>query len=141
MDTNTAYQMATQWLAAIHMDVKALSRDCKARIAVSPMWSGLTELGDVPQKDFVPIYYVWWVPLENDAPGNSPASVELYLPDKGLIQLRVDDPKYILRPPLVFTNLATLFPGVAPIFTNHPVKTIFMGGHSRASQNTNDTNK
>ncbi len=37
--------------------------------------------------------------------------VQLYLPDKLLIQLSIDDPKYDLRPPLVFTNPTALFPG------------------------------
>ena len=125
MDTNAAYQLAIKWLMAAHMDVKGLNHDCKARVALSPSWNGLADLGDIPQKDFVPIYYVWWTPLENDAPGNSPAQVELYLPTKSLLQFDVYDPKYILRKPLVFTNLAVLFPGVAPIHTNYPVKTIY----------------
>ncbi|SRR6266545_7457156 len=32
VDTNTAYQLATQWLAAASMDVKALNRDCRLHI-------------------------------------------------------------------------------------------------------------
>jgi hypothetical protein len=34
--------------------------------------------------------------------------------------LSIDNPKYSLRPPLVFTNLAALFPGQAEIITNYP---------------------
>jgi hypothetical protein len=121
--TNQAYQLATQWLATVSMDVDGLNRDCKAHVAVSPYWSGLAKLGQMPRKDFVPIYFVWWTTPKNDAEGlGSVADVELFLPTKKLLQLDVDDPKYILRKPLVFTNLASLFPGTGriTIFTNKP---------------------
>jgi len=39
----------------------------------------------------------------------------LFLPTKKLIQMSVHDPKYILRQPLVFTNLSSLFPGTGRI--------------------------
>jgi hypothetical protein len=38
------------------------------------------------------------------------AYVTLFAPTKTLLQLKVYDPKYILRKPLAFTNLAALFP-------------------------------
>src|SRR4051812_14909837 len=50
MDTNgarQAYLLATQWLAAVSMDVTGLNRECKAHTALS-MWSGLSKLGQVP---------------------------------------------------------------------------------------------
>ncbi|MDE3100106.1 MAG: hypothetical protein KGJ88_11595 [Verrucomicrobiota bacterium] len=121
-DTNAAYQLATQWLSAVHMDVKGLNRDYRVHIALSPFWNGLSTLGEMPRKQFVPIYYVWWT---NDRGGRGGvADVELFEPTKTLLQLDVQDPKYILRQPLAFTNLAALFPGVATISTNYPVKTI-----------------
>jgi hypothetical protein len=40
----------------------------------------------------------------------------------------VSKPKYILREPLVFTNLAALFPGQATIKTNWPVKPQYIRG-------------
>lgn len=123
MNTNAAYQLATQWLAAASMDVKGLNRDYQVHIALSPYWNGLATLGEKPRKQFVPIYFVWWT---NDPKGRgSVADVELFEPTKTLLQLSVQDPKYILRKPLVFTNLAALFPGVAPIYTNYPVKTTY----------------
>ena len=39
-----AYQLATQWLEAVSMDVKGLNRDCKVHVAVSPFWNGLGSL-------------------------------------------------------------------------------------------------
>jgi hypothetical protein len=65
---------------------------------------------------FAPTYDIGW------KSSNGPAAfVQLYLPDKLLIQLSIDHPKYNLRPPLVFTNLAALFPGNAAITTNYPI--------------------
>lgn len=116
LDTNAAYQLATQWLESASMDVKGLNRDCKLHIAVSAYWNGLGHIGDVPMDHFVPMYYIWWTSPENDAAGHGDvAYVELYLPTKQLLQLDVHDTKYILRKQLVFPDLASLFPGKAPI--------------------------
>jgi hypothetical protein len=121
MDTNAAYVMATQCLARLSMDVNGLNRDCVAHVALSPSWNDLDKLGDKPRgPTFVPIYFVWWTSAINRTDGyGCVASVELYLPTKSLIALGVDDPKYILRKPLVFANLAALFPQ-----TNAPVTVI-----------------
>jgi hypothetical protein len=116
MDTKAAYQLATQWLGCVSMDVNGLNRDCKAHVAVSPYWNGLSRLGETPRKNFLPIYYVWWTSPQNDADGyGGIARVELFLPSQKLLQLSVDDPKYILRKPLVFTNLDSLFPGTGRV--------------------------
>jgi hypothetical protein len=69
MDTNAAYQVATQWLTTAGVDVTGLNRDCKLHAAVSPHWSGLGKLGNMPTKDFAPIYYVWWTSPQKDANG------------------------------------------------------------------------
>ena len=105
IDTNFAYQLATQWLAAAHMDVAALNRDCKVRVEPDRFANqDLKKSGK-----FVPIYFVYWVSDKNRKDGyGDMASVTLLAPTKTLISLRVEDPKYILRPPIVFTNLAEL---------------------------------
>lgn len=100
ISTNAAYQLAVQWLQAASMDVAALNRDCNVRI-LAFMAEG--EQG----KRFVPVYWVYWSLLGREGNG-SVASVELFEPTKTIRQLRVEDPKYILRKPLVFTNLAEL---------------------------------
>jgi hypothetical protein len=129
MDTNAAYELATQWLVSVSMDVNGLNRDCKAHVAVSPFWNGLSRIGQMPKEKFVPIYFVWWTSPQNDAEGHGDvAYVELFLPGKKLLQLSMDDPKYILRKPLVFTNLDSLFPGTGQVsvlpkqsdFSGHP---------------------
>lgn len=132
VDYKSAFQLATQRLASVSMDVAGLQRECTPHVALSPHWNGLAHLGDEPRKTFVPIYYIWWTSAENNAKGfGGVARVELFLPTKKLLQLSVDDPKYILREPLKFENLASLFPGKAKIevFTNFPAQTNIPVGH------------
>lgn len=63
IDTNAAYQLATQWLAAAKMDVQALDRNCKMRVELNPYWNqALYGTGK-----FVPIYEVSWASPENQA--------------------------------------------------------------------------
>jgi len=90
-DTNGAYALATQWLGSVSMDVAALNRDCK----VGFMLCGLK--GHGKRQTFSPVYWVLWLP---DPKVRRPiASVQLFAPTKTLIQLRVEDARYILRKP------------------------------------------
>lgn len=121
MNTNEAYQLATQWLAAVHMDVKGMERDC--RVSIKPDNAYVHP----PRGKFVPIYDISWVRkgyVPNgdvlNAISNDVASVMLFAPTKTLLQLDVRDPEYILRKPLVFTNLDSLLPGRAPIIKLPP---------------------
>ena len=123
INTNEAYQLAAQWLAAVHMDVKAMERDC--RITVKPD----NVYVHPPRGKFVPIYDISWVRkgfVPNgdvlNAISNDVASVMLFTPTKTLLQLDVMDPKYILRKPLIFTNLDSLLPGTAPVIKLPPAQ-------------------
>ena len=101
IDTNAAYQLATQWLSAASMDVEGLNRDCILHIH--------TYTEDNRQEHaerFLPVYWVYWT--KGSEGHGSVASVELFTPTKTLMQLRVEDPKYILRKPLQSTNLDLL---------------------------------
>ena len=123
---NPAMEIATQWLASASIDVSRLQRECRAHIALSPYWNGVQRLGQEPKKDIVPIYYIWWTSSENERDGyGGVARVEVFLPERKLLQLSVDDPKYILREPLMFKDLNPLFPGTGKIdiFTNYPSAT------------------
>jgi len=105
LDTNKAYQLATQWMAEAHMDVQGLNRDCEVHVVSDRYWND-PKLG---KKTFVPIYEIYWLSLLNKTTGyGEAASVKLFEPTKILVSLRVEDPKYILRPQIVFTNLAEL---------------------------------
>lgn len=115
LDTNAAYQLATQWLAAVSMDVPALNADCNLHIHPTAL------RGQDDAAHFLPVYWVYWT---KGAEGHgSVASVELFAPTKTLLQLRVEDAKYILRPPLEITNLDFLLSKTnAPSGTNAPTR-------------------
>ena len=76
------------------------------------------------RRKFLPIYRVsWckkWKPTLGFHYSNTPewepvASVRVFVPTKTLMELRVEDPKYILRNPLEFPDLdRLLFDGKRP---------------------------
>jgi len=96
LDTNAAYQLATQWLADVSMDVSGLNQNYPHLVHPTLVWGSRGELR------FVPLYWISWSHKYGEA---STAYVEVFLPTKTLVQLRVEDSKYILRKPLVVTNL------------------------------------
>ena len=108
IDTNAAYQLATQFLVAARVDVKRLDRDCKITIKPSDFWNGLEPGGQLRQRTFVPIYDVFWKSPTRVENSDVAASVEVFTPTRTLLQLSVYQPGYILRDPIVFTNLAAL---------------------------------
>lgn len=95
-NTNAAYQLATQWLAAIQMDVQGIERDSQVHI-----WSWTPD--GVDDKHFVPLYWVVWKKADGPV-----ASVELLEPTHLMGQVNVDHSEYILRRPVVVTNLDSL---------------------------------
>lgn len=110
MDTNAAFQLATQFLNAASMDVAALNRDCDVRIDIA-----VTDGQD--NEHFVPLYSISWVKRgKQEMPGNA-ASVELFLPTKSLRQLHVNKSEYILRQTLQITN-----PDFLNLPTNGPTR-------------------
>jgi hypothetical protein len=115
MDTNAAYQLATQFLKAASMDVEALNRDCNWSIrAFTPEGKNGAH--------FVPVYWVSWVKKGEEGRGST-TSVELCEPTKMIRQLRVNESQYILRRPLEITNLDFLLSQTnAPATTNAPIK-------------------
>ena len=88
VNTNAAYQLATQWLAAVSMDVDGLNRDCRRSIDVC--------LPDEENRYFVPNYRISW-----SKAGEPVALVEVFLPTRTLRDLTIEESKYILRSPIV----------------------------------------
>ncbi len=93
MDTNAAYAMATQWLAKVGADVPALERDAE-RVDISAR-----EIGG----NFVPVYLVRWQKLAQFRGDSSPpklesvASIQFVAPERRILQMRVNQAKYIRR--------------------------------------------
>ncbi len=104
LDTNGAYNLATQWLAAVSMDVAGLNRDCAMHAAPTTHWNRFRWNTPFTNATFTPIYSVYWIPRQS-TDNQVAATVELFAPDKTLLDLRVENPRYILRKPLHFTNL------------------------------------
>jgi hypothetical protein len=114
INTNEAYEMATQWLAKASMDVESLNRDYPVVVQLN------RDYVHAPNGKFVPVYDIFW---PRKGLNGSVASVRLFVPTKTLMQLRVEEPKYILRQPLVFTNLEELLSQTNPaIFTQSNAK-------------------
>lgn len=121
-DIKVALQLASNWLGAFHIDMSALNEESNVKCELSQFWNAVKPGDKLRESNSVPIYYVSWIPKNQDRNLNSFAMVELFLPTKTLLQLAVYDQKFILRKPVEFTNLNALFPGVAPIVTNQPNK-------------------
>ena len=79
------------------MDVASLNRDCQVHIIAH------TAKGKTNDTHFVPLYWVYWT--KGAQRQGSVASVELFAPTRTLVQLRVEDPAYILRKPLQISEL------------------------------------
>jgi len=113
IDTNAAYQTAEKLLVAASIDVQALNRDCIAQIL--PLIPDGEE-----EKHFVPIYTVYW--MKQDQAG-SIAEIEFVEPTKTILQMHVMKSEYILRKPLMITNVDFLFSQTnAPATTHVPAK-------------------
>jgi hypothetical protein len=96
MDTNAAYVAATQWLAKAGVDLQALERD--AQWVEISAW----EIGG----KFVPLYRVRWRQLGayraqiGPPEPQSIAGVEFLAPEHRLLQMDVNQEKYLKRKPL-----------------------------------------
>jgi hypothetical protein len=111
LNLDGAYQLATQWLADASMDVTAMNHDL--HLIIKPD----DDYFRAPRGKFVPLYDVNWckkwkrtpgIVEENHGQWEPVVSVQLFAPTKTLLQMCVEDSKYILRKPLIFTNLASL---------------------------------
>ena len=116
LNTNAAYSLATQWLAAVSMDVAGLNRDCVMHAAPATHWNRFRWNTPFTNVTFTPIYEVYWIPRQSTNIQIA-ATVELFAPDKTLLELRVEDPKYILRKPFHFTDLDKLLANPISVHT------------------------
>jgi hypothetical protein len=60
VDNQAAYQLATQWLASLSVDVKALNRECRLTVASSPVLSYVGSGKEPTRRMFAPTYDVMW---------------------------------------------------------------------------------
>jgi hypothetical protein len=91
-DTNAAISLARRWLGDFGVSLKRLDKET---VVETRVWT--------PPNKLVPLYWVTW----RNA-GTSCVSVELFLPDKSLRQLRVEDSSFIERAQFPITNYSNL---------------------------------
>ncbi len=101
LDTNSAYQLATQWLAQLSVDVAALEAKYTASVGQQE-WSNKSK--DPSKPVYLPVYLVRW------RAGRSKQAAEVHIlgTTKELLMLRIDDPSFSSRAPLVITEPAEL---------------------------------
>lgn len=118
MDTNAAYTLATQWLAAISIDVPALESKYKSlslqQAYCSPpltpeeaMRMPLSATNLPPGHKWVslPIFDITWGGKADDSP---PVWVQIFGATKELLRIRMEDTSFSRRPPLTITNALEL---------------------------------
>jgi hypothetical protein len=132
IDTNEAYQLATQWLARLSVDVGALERKFPPHVAQSETRVARTnQFGKIETVEIpIPVYMVNWSKTSYLIPGMNPVFVKIYGPTKGLLSLgfRGDMLGQIpfVSPPLTVTNATALLGPLPP--PDHFVKQLFGGG-------------
>lgn len=101
VNSTGAHQLATQWLAAIDVDVKALEQKYEHQVEQAYYWDppGTTN------KTMLPIFNVAW---GTNYPNEYPAQVRILGTTKELMELHLSEPSLSRRPPLVITNAMEL---------------------------------
>lgn len=111
-DTNGAYQLATQWLTAISVDVAELERKHKVGFFQHFFWGNLEDLPKdqwtyrpptSTNKTMLPIFDVNWG--DGDTPG---VKVTILGCTKELLELQINDASFYRRPLLIITNAIEL---------------------------------
>jgi hypothetical protein len=106
MNPDAAYNLATQWLAAVSIDLKRL--EAAYPHEVSPLW--------MLEDKFVPYYIVEWVkPFPNSRVRDVAAVVEVLEPERSLEALLIEKPEYMKRGPIIVPNREKLLEKVPPI--------------------------
>ncbi|MCC6820202.1 MAG: hypothetical protein IT579_05665 [Verrucomicrobia subdivision 3 bacterium] len=119
INTNQAYQLATQWLAAVDVDITALEKRYPPMVAQQFAYVGpiTWKLGEEPPpntpRKLLPVFDVTWGGAAESSP---PVWVEIFGATKELIHLRMEDTRYSKRSPIVITNELEL------IYTPDPPK-------------------
>jgi hypothetical protein len=103
LTTNSAYQLATQWLRSVDVDVDALEQKFPPQVSqlffydVPITW----KLGEHPPpgtpKKLLPIFDICW---GGDPESSPPVWIQIEGVNKGLVHLRMEDTRFSKRRPL-----------------------------------------
>ena len=132
IDTNSAYQLATQWLAKISVDVPKLERTFPPRIfqpAGRPRDANGNFLAGATNTISIPLYLIGWGDLregflrtnrlERSLPplrpnGLDAVYVQILGTTRELLTLHIRDTNFFMQPPLILTNAAELLGPLPP---------------------------
>ncbi len=108
VDSNTAIQLAREWLTSIDVDVGALDKKYGTQIKIKQafFWNkqgmNVVHASDDTDKTMLPVFDVAW---GNGSPDYA-AKVEIFGPTKGLMELSIGDESLSRRPLLVVSSVA-----------------------------------
>ncbi|MEI8289757.1 MAG: hypothetical protein WCH99_09810 [Verrucomicrobiota bacterium] len=111
INSNGAYQQATQWLAAIDVDVGALEKKYSSQMKIEQMyfWNqpglGVVHPPGDTNKTMLPIFNVTW---GEGGKTEYPVQVRILGTTKELMELHLFDSSFSRRPPLLITNAEEL---------------------------------
>lgn len=113
IDTNVAYQMASQWLAKVSVDVPALELAYRAtvsqlEVAKEALPKAGRKAGSKSQRQKLPVFYVRWGDGQYHQfgkPSISPAiEVVILGTTKQLLELRIMDDVFVRRPKMLVAH-------------------------------------
>ena len=122
IDTNGAYNLATQWLAAISVNISSLEKKHKPQVSQEYFLDSPISVEDLYQsirtngpgsisslsesnRVYLPIYNVTWGGGVDDTP---PIWVQIFGVTKEMIHIRMEDTTFLMRQPIVITNAVEL---------------------------------
>lgn len=107
INTNEAYQLATNWLEAISVDVPALEQKHKPSVAQTFFYPDAAEVDDGPEKRqrivLLPIFHVCW-----GDPKNPAVMVSVFGPTEELLGIYQDDESFSRRPKALLRDTESL---------------------------------
>ena len=119
IDTNEIIRLADKWLTSVAIDVSSLDRDCNLTVALDNSWNGNMGSANSTNAYIIPVYNVYWMLKDKSSHHlGSVVYLNMYVPAKMLLMLRITDSKFSRRAPVKFESLGLMFPGNARIITN-----------------------
>ena len=128
LDTNGAYRLATQCLAALAVDVRELEKTQSCRVFQVPTRRLDAEGRSMPGKTNIvlsPVFQLSWGSGRPLAYVSNPVRMKILGTSGEILELGVDNPAWLRRPPLVVTNAAELLGPPPP--PRHFVEQLFGG--------------
>jgi hypothetical protein len=113
LDTNGAYQLATQWLTALSIDVAALEKAYPKMVLQIPNRSSRKAPTDDSQTH-LPLFLVRWGTANQRTVFGSPVGMMIFGATKEVVELFIGNTNFFTCQPLTLTNAAQLLGSLPP---------------------------